>query len=223
MAILVGLFFLFRPDVSKRLRNKQDNESNNSFPPTKFIVLYGFISLFVLWIFAIAVDDLQERFIQRQLSAWVFADWWWKEDYITSYRPVRRFLNLTEQPIALKEIPPEIVGALIAKEEANLDSLCKYIGELDLSGRQLNYALFYGSQFRCVKLKFAELYGADLSGAELHSANLSEAKLHGAYLSEAELHGANLSKAELHGANLFLAELHGADLSMGRVARCVFI
>ena len=231
-----------------------------------------------------AVDGSQKRPIQqqllaclRQLSACVFADWW--EGYpIISYRPVRRFLNVAEQPVALTEIPPEIVGALIIKkaklkgeeaklkgeeaklkgeeaklkgeeaklkdeeaklkdeeaklkdeeaklkgEEAKSDSLCKYIGELDLSRRQLNYALFYGSQFRCVKLEFAELHGANLSEAKLngadlrlaklHGANLSEAELHGANLSSAELHGADLSGAELHGANLFNAELHGADLS----------
>ena len=267
VAILVGLFFLLRPYVSKRLRNKQDNELNKFFLPTKFIVLYGFILLSffgivtivvdglqehkaVKWsertklgIVAIDVDSLQERSIQqqlsaclRQLSACVFADWW-KEYPITSYRPVRRFLNVAEQPIALKEIPPEIVSALIIKEEekeeAKPDPLCKYIGELDLSRRQLNYALFYGSQFRCVKLESAglhgadlrraELHGADLFGAELHGAdlrwtelhgaNLSQAKLHGADLRWTELHDADLSDAELHGANLFLAELHGADLS----------
>ena len=184
-------------------------------------------------------DGSQERSIQqqllaclRQLSACVFADWW--EGYpITSYRPVRRFLNVAEQPIALKEAPPEIVSALIIKEEDKLNPLCKYIGELDLSGRQLNYAYFYGSQFRCVKLEFAELHGANLSNAKLHGvdfrwtelhgadlglaklhgANLSNAKLHGADLYNTKLHGADLEQAELHGADLFKAELHGADLS----------
>ena len=147
VAMLVGLFFLLRLYVSKRLRNKQDNELNKFFLPTKFIVRYGVILLFFLGIVAIAVDVLQERFIQRQLSAWVFADWW-KGYPITSYRPVRRFLNVAEQPIALKEAPPEIVGALIIKEEekkekeAKSDPLCEYIGELDLSRRQLNYARF---------------------------------------------------------------------------------
>ena len=217
VAMLVGLFFLFRPDVSKRLRNKQDNESNNSFPPTKFIVLYGFISLFVLWIFAIAVDDLQERFIQRQLSAWIFADWW-KGYPTTSYRPVRRFLNVAEQLIVLKEVPPEIVGESIIEEakfkgeEAKSDPLCKYIGELDLSGRQLNYARFYGSQFRCVKLESAELNGADLRLARLHGANFRSAELNSADLRSAELHSADLSEAKLHGALLYKAELHSVDL-----------
>ena len=263
VAMLVGLFFLLRSYVSKRLRNKQDNELNKFFLPTKFIVRYGVILLFFLGIVAIAVDVLQEhktvkwsertrlgivtndadgsqeRSIQqqllaclRQLSACVFADWW--EGYpITSYRPVRRFLNVAEQPIALKEAPPEIVSALIIKEEDKLNPLCKYIGELDLSGRQLNYAYFYGSQFRCVKLEFAELHGANLSNAKLHGvdfrwtelhgadlglaklhgANLSNAKLHGADLYNAKLHGADLEQAELHGADLFKAELHGADLS----------
>ena len=289
VAMFVGLFFLLRLYVSKRLRNKQDNELNKFFLPTKCIVLYGVILLYFLGIVTISADGLQERFIQRQLSAWVFADWWWKEDSIISYRPARRFLNLAEQPIALKEIPPEIVGALIIKEaepkveeaklkveeaklkvaeaelkveeakrkfekanpkveedklkreetklkvaeaelkveeaklkgaeaklkdeEAKFDPLCKYIGELDLSGRQLNYARFYGSQFRCVKLEFAELHGADLSGAELHGADLFRAKLHGADLGFAELHGANLSEAELHGADLWLVKLYGANLS----------
>ena len=155
------------------------------------------------------------------MSAWVFADWW-EEDPITSYRPFRRFLNVSEQLIALTEAPPEIVGALIIKEatlkgeEAKLDSLCKYIGELDLSGRQLNYARFYGSQFRCVKLESAKLHGADLRRTDLHGADLSEAelsetKLHDADLSEAKLHGANLLGAKLHSADLYEAELHGAD------------
>ena len=229
VAMLVGLFFLLRFYVSKYLRNKQDNELNDFFLPTKHIVLYGVILLSFLGIVAIAVDSSQERFIQRQLSAWVFADWW-KEYSITSYRPVRRFLNVAEQSIALKEAPPEIVGALIIKEtklkgeevkfkgeEAKFDPLCKYIGELDLSGRQLNYALFYGPQFSCVKLESAELYGADLKKAELHGAdlskvNLSEAKLHGADLYNTKLHGANLYKVKLHGADLFEAELHGANL-----------
>ena len=228
VAMLVGLFFLFRYYVSKRLRNRQDKELNKFFLPTKVIVLYGFILFSLFGIFAIAVDDLQERFIQRQLSAWVFADWWWKEDPITSYRPARRFLNVAEQLIVLKEIPPEIVGALIIKEaelkgeEDKLDPLCEYIGELDLSGRQLNYARFYGSQFRCVKLNSAELHGADLSntelnGANLHGADLSNTELHGANLLNAKLHGADLSGAELHGALLIEAELHGANLGQSEL------
>ena len=243
VAMFVGLFFLLRPYVSKRLRNKQDNESNRFPPLIKLIVLYGVILLSLLGIVAIDVDSLQERPIQqqlsnclRQLSACVFADWW--EEYpITSYRPVRRFLNVSEQPIALTEAPPEIVGALIIKdevaklkvkeaklkvEEANIDSLCEYIGELDLSGRQLNYARFYGSQFRCVRLDSAELHGADLqrtdlNGADLSEAELSEAKLHDADLYKAKLHGANLYKAELHGSDLEQAELHGADLEQAEL------
>ena len=237
VAMLVGLFFLLRPYVSKYLRNKQDNESNEFFLPAKRILLYGFILLSFLGIVAVVVDDLQERSIQQQLSAWVFADWW-KGYPTTSYRPVRRFLNVAEQLIVLKEVPPEIVGESIIEEtkfkdeEAKSDPLCKYIGELDLSGRQLNYALFYGSQFRCVKLESAELQDADLSKAKLHGANLFKAKLHsanlfraelydadlqwtelhGADLREAKLHDADLRLAELHGANLRLAELHGADL-----------
>ena len=79
--MLVGLFFLLRPYVSKRLRNKQDNELNKFFLPTKFILLYGVILLSFLGIVAIVVDGLQERFIQRQLSAWVFADWWDRISY----------------------------------------------------------------------------------------------------------------------------------------------
>ena len=228
VAMFVGLFFLLRLYVSKRLRNKQDNELNKFFLPTKCIVLYGVILLYFLGIVTISADGLQERFIQRQLSAWVFADWWWKEDPIISYRPARRFLNVSEQLIVLKEIPPEIVGESIIEEakfkgeEAKPDPLCKYIGELDLSGRQLNYALFYGSQFRCVKLEFAELLGTNLVSAKLHGVDLVGAKLHGANLSNAELYDANLSLAELHdadlgsaklrGAALFNAELHGANL-----------
>ena len=222
VAMLVGLFFLLRPYVSKCLRNKQDNESNDFFPLTKRIILYGFILLSFLGIVVIAVDSLQERFIQRQLVAWVFADWW--EGYpITSHRPARRFLNVAEQPIALKEAPPEIVGALIIKEaklkceetklkgeetklkceEAKLDPLCEYIGEFDLSRRQLNYARFYGSQFRCVKLESAELLGANLVSSQVARCEFAfRAELHGANLSEAKLHGANLSEAKLHGANL---------------------
>ena len=169
--------------------------------------------------FYLAVDGPQERSIQqqlsaclRQLSACVFADWW--EGYpITSYRPARRFLNVAEQPIALTEAPPEIVGALIIKEvtlkveEAKLkgeevkrkgettnpDPLCEYIGELDLSRRQLNYALFYGSQFRCVKLKSAELHGAQLYGAKLH------------------------------GGAVIWSQVARCEFAVGRVARCEFI
>ena len=37
VAVLVGLFFLFHFYVSKRLRNKQDNELNKFFLPTKRI------------------------------------------------------------------------------------------------------------------------------------------------------------------------------------------
>ena len=116
VAMFVGLFFLLRLYVSKRLRNKQDNELNKFFLPTKCIVLYGVILLYFLGVVTISADGLQERFIQRQLSAWVFADWWWKEDPIISYRPARRFLNVSEQLIVLKEIPLEIVGESIIEE-----------------------------------------------------------------------------------------------------------
>ena len=132
VAMFVGLFFLLSPYVSKHWWG--------TIFSAGLVLIFAWVIAVVpnSWQeavgmntddFCFAVDDSQERSIQqrlltcqrqlvarqRQLLAWVFADWW--EGYpITSYRPVRRFLNVAEQPIALTEAPPEIVGALIIKE-----------------------------------------------------------------------------------------------------------
>ena len=55
--------------------------------------------------------------------------------------------------------------------------------------------------------------GADLRWASLYGANLSWAYLHGADLRGADLRRADLRWANLYGANLRDADLHEADLS----------
>ena len=64
-----------------------------------------------------------------------------------------------------------------------------------------------------VKLGYADLVGANLSGAYLSGANLHDAYLSGANLHDAYLVGANLGCANLCGANLSGANIRNANLA----------
>jgi uncharacterized protein YjbI with pentapeptide repeats len=70
-----------------------------------------------------------------------------------------------------------------------------------------------GAQLRGANLTNAQLQGADFTNAELQGAALSDAGLQAGALSDAQLQGARLWNAQLRGAYLTGAQLQWADLS----------
>jgi uncharacterized protein YjbI with pentapeptide repeats len=77
------------------------------------------------------------------------------------------------------------------------------LGEVDMSGAQLDAAVLIG----------VDLRKANLRGAGLRDARLDETDLRDARLGSAFLVGASLRAADLRGAYLRLAKLNNADLS----------
>lgn len=83
---------------------------------------------------------------------------------------------------------------------------------VDLRGRHLEGAIFYGSDLRKAYLGNAYLEGTSFYQAKLQGAGFYQAQLQGADLYQAKLQGASLDSAQLEGARLDGAELQGAWL-----------
>lgn len=81
---------------------------------------------------------------------------------------------------------------------------------IDLRGRALDRAVFWGAKLPKADLTGARLQGASLNRAQLQGATLDGAKLQGASLVGAELPGASFMMAQLRGARIGLAHLQGA-------------
>jgi len=115
-----------------------------------------------------------------------------------------RNLILNERTlIANKDLPPEILVRLDAKNEPSDPEALTKVQRFDLRGRHLEYADFRKSS----------LPNADLRRARLHATNFSDAKLDAVWLQSADISIADLSKARLPGADLSAAQLSGADLT----------
>ncbi|MFC4585249.1 pentapeptide repeat-containing protein [Sphaerisporangium corydalis] len=84
----------------------------------------------------------------------------------------------------------------------------------DLKNIRIRGADLGGANLWGMKLNGADLVGADLGYANLRYVKLSGANLVGANLNRADLVSANLSGADLRGADLVGANLGGADLRL---------
>lgn len=127
--------------------------------------------------------------------------------------PFPRNLIMNERIlIANRDLPPELLSQLDAKNDKTApDALAKAQG-LDLRGRHLEYADFRRSSLAHADMRRARLRSANFSWAKLEEARLQFAEMPGAYLTEAQLPGADLRLAQLPGASLTWAKLPGADL-----------
>ena len=194
------------------------------------VILVGlvfFVSpLLFVWGVALVPDSSIEETIKfdlrRSVAGCFVKDWW--NDYTSSCTIIEsiegeRFINIQNETIALREPPPEIVGAVIhTKGDLNPKIPCEHVGVLNLNERSLNYANFSNSKFKCVEMEGTQLYGSNLEGVDLSGINLQKADLRGVKLSKtilsaAKLSHANLSKAKLRKADLSDAYLDGTDLS----------
>src|SRR6266566_1867838 len=81
-----------------------------------------------------------------------------------------------------------------------------------LQGADLGFAQLQGASLREARLQKASLFGALLQEANLEWAEMQEANLEWAEMQKANLHGAKLQKASLGGAKLREATLHSAQL-----------
>jgi len=98
---------------------------------------------------------------------------------------------------------------------------------VNLSGKDLDRAIFWQADLTeadlsRAKLSRANLSRADLKQANLREANLGQADLTWADLSDANLIWANLKRADLSRVNLSRAKLNGADLSATDLGRAIF-
>ena len=114
--------------------------------------------------------------------------------------------NLAESPKQLAE--ESSANPLIVKTVSTNEASKEINNKLIESIKKPNFLQRIIRRFGRIKLK-----EANLSGADLIEANLREADLRGAKLWGANLSGANLSGAKLWGANLSGANLNGANLS----------
>jgi uncharacterized protein YjbI with pentapeptide repeats len=108
----------------------------------------------------------------------------------------------------------------------------KIENQLDLSNRDLRFAIFDKSDLTGVNLKGAQLHGASLIKTKLNHAELNNAQLQGtnlknALLINAKLNGATMDEAILEDAEMQLsscskASLNGADLTAAKMD-CAFL
>lgn len=87
------------------------------------------------------------------------------------------------------------------------------LSRLDLSGRNLNSAIFRNANLIGTNFSASDLTGADFSEAKLFEANFHKSILNSAILCKQQLSGLDFRLAHLNGADLQWAQMNGADLS----------
>ena len=186
--------------------------------------------LFVPFVWSVAVVPeswLERRIGCKSASAYVFGDRWQKDkgkparchetsDEGNGILPFRRFLHVSRQRIAAKEPRPKQIRAQDA-DSGGPQKAWELVGELDLTGRSLQYGCFEESQFINTRLKDAKLYGSSLFGAHLNGANLQKAQLQRVNLDHAKLKDADLREANLNHTSLSHAMLSKADLKKAKL------
>ena len=186
--------------------------------------------LFVPFVWSVAVVPeswLERRIGCKSASAYVFGDRWQKDkgkparchetsDEGNGILPFRRFLHVSRQRIAAKEPRPKQIRAQDA-DSGGPQKAWELVGELDLTGRSLQYGCFEESQFINTRLKDAKLYGSSLFGAHLNGANLEIAQLQRVNLGHAKLKNADLRGAKLNHTDLSGAKLSEADLKKAKL------
>ena len=204
-----------------------------SHQPRWTSIFSGFFFLALLFVpFVWSVAVVPESWLERSIgcksaSACMFGDRWEKDqgkparchegsDEGNGILPFRRFLHVSRQRIAAKEPRPKQIGAQDA-DSGGPQKTWELVGELDLTGRSLQYGCFEESQFINTRLKDAKLYGASLFGAHLNGANLEIAQLQRVNLGHAKLKNADLRGAKLNHTDLSGAKLSEADLKKAKL------
>jgi uncharacterized protein YjbI with pentapeptide repeats len=124
--------------------------------------------------------------------------------WLVGYDP---YAELTEAPISLR--PPNWTGT---------DDQVSAVRGARLNGTNFRYAQAYGAFLTGAHLFRANFEGAFLSEADLRAADLGQANLKFAVLDQAQMNHANLDRAGLDGANLTRVDLRGANLSYSSLA-----
>ena len=164
----------------------------------------------------ISIEETIKFDLRRSIARCFFKDWWKSHEpdlFQCDFLEFKRFINIQNETITLREPPPEIVAAIIQTGGDPSPIIpCEHVGKLKLNERHLLYANFSDSIFKCVEMKGAQLSGSILARANLSTANLVDANLSGADLRWADLREADLRWADLRWAGLREADLREADL-----------
>lgn len=98
-----------------------------------------------------------------------------------------------------------------------LDMRGECLADTDLTGAELESALFCGTDFYGARLCYANLKNALMERCELQAASLFHARLNGATLNNAAFLSTSLRQADLHGASLHGTDLRGCELFATRL------
>ena len=175
----------------------------------------------------ISIGETIKFDLRRSIARCFFKDWWESHEpdlFQCDFLEFKRFINIQNETITLREPPPEIVGAIIRMGGGPTPKIpCQHVGKLKLNERHLLYANFSHSTFKCVDMEGAQLNDSILIRANLSTANLVDANLRRANLMEADLMEADLRGADLSEADLSEADLWGADLRKATLSTTIFV
>ena len=162
----------------------------------------------------IATDHQREAALQSYIDR--MADLLLKEKLRTTKNIEVRNLARTRTLSVLRGLDGTRKGLLLRfLYEANLIDKMKLIVKLrdaDLTGADLRRAFLEGADLDNTNLTGADLTRANLTHADINDANLSNANLNGADLTRANLDNTNLTGADLRRADLSSACLEAANL-----------
>ncbi|MBF0436645.1 MAG: pentapeptide repeat-containing protein, partial [Magnetococcales bacterium] len=137
-----------------------------------------------------------------------------------------RNLKVTDETLVKEAPSQEILAAYMQKGKTVEEAWSEHAIGLDLSNRDLRYAIltrskFYNARFvkknergPIVEESAANLDHTSLNGAYLKNALLTYVHLRGTFMVGADLQGAYLNMAHLRGADLRFAALQNVDLSL---------
>jgi uncharacterized protein YjbI with pentapeptide repeats len=186
------------------------------------LALTGVLSLLAIWL-SVVVATIPDEWQEKDLAALDPRIWRnpnnvevWNTPLISTRERLfagevdavtRRRKSLFSNTLVLPGF--DIYEALKVDDKTKLDWKDHLI---DLRGRALDGAVFWGAKLPKADLTGAQLQGASLNGAQLQGASFVEAQLQGASLGGAQLQGASLERARLQGALLVWAQLKMASL-----------
>ena len=208
------------------------------------VLIYAASVLFV-WGVAVVPGSWVERSqpfpgLSSAVTGYVFADWWTpascnrreirNPEHSGRLFNFRRYLYLPRKAIAAHDRPPELIAAYLERDE-DPDEAWKFVEELDLSNRSLQYGWFKSAEFwrtnlassnlRCARfqdgklrdviLDRASMDGTEFRNADLRGASLERIVAKDARFDDANLRGANLRGATFRGGSLTRAKFHGVD------------
>jgi len=117
--------------------------------------------------------------------------------------------------------------------QMNIDMPISKENQLDLSGRDLRFAILNGSDLTGVKLDGAQLQGASLedvkldhaemNNVQLQGANLRNAMLRNTILGDAHFEEAMLERACMKGAEIENASFNGADMTFAKLNDAILL